>query len=144
MDDCTVPILLLPRHVRPNPSDLPLLKGIQTLLNKLYSATHCAHPETFGSRHVRLTEPSKLENATFTTVLVRILATQANANRRLCKVIATGSVKNRKTPIRRAWPMPTQETRYKMYGEAIGSLNTRNKLCKINNIAVVYTIEYYT
>ncbi|KAF5633838.1 uncharacterized protein FTJAE_6989 [Fusarium tjaetaba] len=55
-----IPILLLPEHVTPTPSNLPLLKAIQKVLNDSYTATYCAYPEIFGTSHLRMADPAQL------------------------------------------------------------------------------------
>lgn len=52
-------ILLFPAHVSPNPTSLPLLKALQSLLNVSYAATYCTRPEIFGTSHLRLADPAK-------------------------------------------------------------------------------------
>lgn len=87
-----VPIILLPEHVRPNSSNLPLLKAIQKVLNESYTATYCQHPEIFGTSHIRLADPAQLADIIgtqgFTIVLVIITSGQSY------DVAATCSVKD--------------------------------------------------
>lgn len=87
-----VPILLLPDHVRPNSSNLPLLKAIQKVLNESYTATYCQHPEIFGTSHIRMADPAQLADIIgtqgFTLVLVIVTSEQSY------DVVATCSVKD--------------------------------------------------
>jgi GNAT superfamily N-acetyltransferase len=96
--DTIVPILLLPEHVRPNSSSLPVLKAIQRVLNESYTTTYCAYPEIFGTRHVRMADPAQLADIIgtegFTIVLVRVTSAGAGQKRQFCEVVATGSVKD--------------------------------------------------
>lgn len=98
MEDYISPLLLLPQHVKHTSSNLPLLKAIQKVLNESYTATYCAHPEIFGTSHVRLADPAQLADIIghdgFTIVLLRVTAAKPGQNQRLCEVVATGSVKN--------------------------------------------------
>ncbi|GKZ32477.1 hypothetical protein AbraIFM66950_001930 [Aspergillus brasiliensis] len=94
-----LPILLLPEHVTPTPSNLPLLKAIQKVLNDSYTATYCTHPEIFGTSHVRMADPAQLADIIgadgFTIVLVRVTSDGAGQQQpQLCEVLATGSVKD--------------------------------------------------
>ncbi|KAJ5583978.1 hypothetical protein VI817_005989 [Penicillium citrinum] len=93
-----LPILLLPEHVTPTRSNLPLLKAIQKVLNNSYTATYCAHPEIFGTSHIRMADPAQLADIIgadgFTIVLVRITSDGADQQPQLCEVLATGSVKD--------------------------------------------------
>lgn len=52
-------ILLFPPHVYPNPTTLPLLTALQSLLNVSYNATYCTRPDIFGTSHLRLTDPAR-------------------------------------------------------------------------------------
>ncbi|KAF9888992.1 hypothetical protein FE257_008162 [Aspergillus nanangensis] len=96
--DTIVPILLLSEHIKTTPTNLPLLKAIQKVLNDSYTATYCAHPELFGTSHVRIADPAQLADVIgadgFTIVLVRVVSAGANEKPRLCEVVATGSVKD--------------------------------------------------
>ena len=96
--DTIIPILLLPEHVRPNPSSLPVLKAIQRVLNESYTATYCAHPEIFGTSHLRIADPAQLADIIgtrgFTVALVRVTSTDEGQKRQFCEVVATGSVKD--------------------------------------------------
>jgi hypothetical protein len=93
-----LPILLLPEHVTPTPSNLPLLKAIQKVLNDSYTATYCTHPEIFGTSHLRMADPAQLADIIgadgFTIVLVRVTSDGADQQPQLCEVLATGSVKD--------------------------------------------------
>lgn len=93
-----IPILLLPEHVTPAPSNLPLLKAIQKVLNDSYTATYCTHPEIFGTSHVRMADPAQLADIVgadgFTIILVRVTSEGADQQPQLCEVLATGSVKD--------------------------------------------------
>lgn len=96
--DSIVPFLLLPEHVKLSSSNLPLLKGIQTVLNESYTATYCAHPELFGTSHVRIADPAQVADIIgtegFTVVLVRVTPSDANETPPVWEVVATGSVKD--------------------------------------------------
>ncbi|GLA40181.1 hypothetical protein AnigIFM63309_007792 [Aspergillus niger] len=93
-----LPILLLPEHVTPTPSNLPLLKAIQKVLNDSYTATYCTHPEIFGTSHIRMADPAQLADIIgadgFTIGLVRVTSDGADQQPQLCEVLATGSVKD--------------------------------------------------
>lgn len=93
-----LPILLLPEHVKPTPSNLPLLKAIQRVLNDSYTATYCTHPEIFGTSHLRMADPAQLADIIgadgFTIVLVRATSDGADQQPQFCEVLATGSVKD--------------------------------------------------
>ena len=52
-------ILLFPPHVSSNPTSLPLLTALQSLLNISYSATYCTRSEIFGTSHLRLADPAQ-------------------------------------------------------------------------------------
>jgi hypothetical protein len=91
-------VVLLPQHIKPIPLHLPFLRSIQTLLNESYTKTYCAHPEIFGTTHLRLADPAQLadivgENG-FTVVLVRVTTVGANEETQIGEVVATGSVKD--------------------------------------------------
>jgi hypothetical protein len=104
-------VLLLPPHVSPNPTSLPLLRALQSLLNTSYTVAYCAHPTIFGTSHLRLADPAQLADIIgaegFT---IAILAGKDNSRRTSTEngdvdgeghgeegdsveVIATGSVK---------------------------------------------------
>lgn len=51
-------ILLFPPHVSPNPTTLPLLTALQSLLNVSYTARYCTRPDIFGISHLRLVDPA--------------------------------------------------------------------------------------
>lgn len=51
-------VLLFPPHVSPNPTTLPLLTALQSLLNVSYTATYCTRPDIFGTSHLRLADPA--------------------------------------------------------------------------------------
>lgn len=93
-----VPILLLPEHVKPNESNLPVLRGIQKVLNESYTATYCAHPEIFGTSHVRMADPAQLMDIIgpegFTLILVRVTSPGTDQELHVCEVVATASVKD--------------------------------------------------
>jgi ribosomal protein S18 acetylase RimI-like enzyme len=93
-----LPILLLPEHVTPTASNIPLLKAIQKVLNDSYTATYCTHPEIFGTSHLRMADPAQLADVIgadgFTIVLVRVTSDGADQQPQLCEVLATGSVKD--------------------------------------------------
>jgi GNAT superfamily N-acetyltransferase len=93
-----VPILLLPEHAKPNPSNLPVLRGIQTVLNESYTETYCRHPEIFGTSHVRMADPAQLMDIIgpegFTLILVRVTSTGTDQKPQVCEVVATASVKD--------------------------------------------------
>jgi hypothetical protein len=98
MADDIIPILLLPQHVTPSPSHLPLLQDVQKILNESYTKTYCAHPEIFGTTHLRLADPAQLADIIgqdgFTIVLFRTLRDDTKEAIRLGEMVATGSVKN--------------------------------------------------
>lgn len=88
-------ILLFPPHVSPNPATLPLLKALQSLLNVSYTSTYCAHPNIFGTSHIRLADPSQFADIIgadgFTVV---IFADKSDNNdEEFGEPVATGSVK---------------------------------------------------
>jgi GNAT superfamily N-acetyltransferase len=89
-------ILLLPRHVTPTETNLPLLKSIQKLLNDSYTETYCAHPEYFGDSHVRVADPAQIADIIgdqgFTVILVN--TTKKESGEEHAQVMATGSVKD--------------------------------------------------
>jgi hypothetical protein len=91
MADSIFTILLTREFVTVTPAHLPLLKEIQTVLNDSYTNTYCAHPEYFGTSHVRVADPAQLadiiDESGFTLVLVR----RSNSG---CEVLATGSIKD--------------------------------------------------
>jgi hypothetical protein len=97
MVDPIIPVLLFPQHIKSTPSHLPLLRSIQVLLNESYSKTYCAHPELFGTTHLRLADPAQLvdiigENG-FTIVLLDV-SNVGEYGKAEVEVIATGSVKD--------------------------------------------------
>ncbi|KAH8698385.1 hypothetical protein BGW36DRAFT_145070 [Talaromyces proteolyticus] len=98
MADHIIPILLLPQHAKVTTSTLPLLKAIQKVLNESYTAKYCAHPEIFGTNHIRLGDPAQLAEIIgedgFTIVLLRVSLVGTNQKRQVCEVVATGSVKD--------------------------------------------------
>ncbi|CAD6578704.1 MAG: hypothetical protein ASARMPRED_008810 [Alectoria sarmentosa] len=51
-------VLLFPPHVSPDPTTLPLLTALQSLLNVSYTARHCTRPDIFGTSHLRLADPA--------------------------------------------------------------------------------------
>lgn len=93
-----VPILLLPEHVKPVQSNIPVLRGIQKVLNESYTATYCAHPEIFGTSHVRMADPAQLMDIIgpegFTLILVRVTSPGTDQELQVCEVVATASVKD--------------------------------------------------
>jgi GNAT superfamily N-acetyltransferase len=96
--DTIVPILLLPEHVNPNSSSLPVLKAIQRVLNESYTVTYCAHPEICGTSHIRMADPAQLADIIgtegFTIILVHVTTAGTDQKEQFCRVVATGSAKD--------------------------------------------------
>lgn len=80
-------VLLLPKHVTPTVSHLPLLTSLQTLLNAAYTKTYCAHPELFGATHLRLASPAQLGDVIGKTGFTIVLFQDD-------RLVATGSAKD--------------------------------------------------
>lgn len=109
-------LLLFPSHLSPNPTTLPFLTALQSLLNVSYTATYCSRPDIFGTSHLRLADPTTFAEDIigadgFTVVVLAVESDQRhqhraeysdgnddsidaeNDNERLAEVVATASVK---------------------------------------------------
>ncbi|PVH96781.1 hypothetical protein DM02DRAFT_103006 [Periconia macrospinosa] len=88
-----ISLLLFQPQLVVSPSTLPFLKGIQDLLNTSYTATYCAHPEIFGTSHLRVADPAQIADIIgddgFTVVVLLV-----NEEDGYAEIVATGSVKN--------------------------------------------------
>lgn len=91
-------LLLLPEDVVATSPHLPLLQGIQTVLNEAYKKTYCSSHDIFGDDHVRLADPAQfvdlIKEDGFMVVVLRVQPQNTDEVPRAAKVIATGSVKN--------------------------------------------------
>lgn len=104
-------IILFPLHVSPNPTTLPLLTALQSLLNKSYNASYCTRPDIFGQGHLRLPDASQFADLIgadgFTVITCAAKSDQrrlptkardgygsgANEDGELLEIVATSSVK---------------------------------------------------
>lgn len=104
-------LLLFPAHVSPNPTTLPLLTALQSLLNISYTATYCKRPHIFGTSHLRLVDPTqfadiigadgftivifivKNDQRQHTTESSRDDSVDPDEDDQLVEMVATGSVK---------------------------------------------------
>lgn len=103
-------VLFFPPHLSPNPTTLPLLTALQSLLNVSYTATYCSRPDIFGTSHLRIADPTTFADIIgadgFTIVVFAVKSDQrrdptessdgdrAHAKRdgELGQMVATGSV----------------------------------------------------
>ncbi|KAF6239226.1 hypothetical protein HO173_002487 [Letharia columbiana] len=103
-------VLFFPPHLSPNPTTLPLLTALQSLLNVSYTATYCLRPDIFGTSHLRIADPATFADIIgadgFTIVVFAVKSDQrrdptessdgdrAHAKRdgELAQMVATGSV----------------------------------------------------
>lgn len=67
------------------------------MLNESYTKTYCAHPEFFGTEHVRLAEPAQLGDIIgadgFTIVLAQVTPNE-DGKPQVQEIVATGSIKD--------------------------------------------------